>query len=105
MNPPGQHPRHDLDELLTNGVRLSIIAALSGVDRAEFGAIRDLVEISNPALSKQAATLETAGYLEVSKGRIGRSPRTWLQLTEAGRHALDRHLSALRHITTAAPPT
>jgi DNA-binding MarR family transcriptional regulator len=104
MTQPGQHPRHDLDELLTNGVRLSIVAALSGVERAEFGAIRDLVEISNPALSKQAAALETAGYLEVSKGRIGRRPRTWLRLTGVGRDALSRHVSALQHITTATPP-
>ncbi|MGC4748371.1 winged helix-turn-helix domain-containing protein [Micromonospora sp. DT201] len=103
MTQLGQHPRHGLDELLTNGVRLSIIAALSGVERAEFGAIRDLVEISNPALSKQAAALEAAGYVEVSKGRIGRRPRTWLQLTGAGRDALNRHLSALQHITTATP--
>ena len=73
------------------------------MEKAEFGAIRDLVEVSNPALSKQAAALETAGYLEVSKGKIGRRPRTWLQLTQTGRNALDRHLSALQHITTATP--
>lgn len=30
------HPRHRLAELLTHAVRFSIVAALAGVDRAEF---------------------------------------------------------------------
>lgn len=97
---PSQHPRHDLNELLTNGVRLSIAAALQEVEKAEFGLIRDLVEITNPALSKHVATLEAAGYLEVEKGRVGRRPRTWLRLTNSGREALKRHISALSHIAT-----
>lgn len=94
-----RHPRHQLDELLTNGVRLSIVAALDGVDRAEFALVRDSVEITDSALSKQVATLEAAGYVGVDKGRVGRRPRTWLHLTDLGRDALSRHLTALRDIT------
>jgi DNA-binding MarR family transcriptional regulator len=94
----GAHPRHDLDELLTNPVRLSIVAALADVQRAEFGLVRDSVEITDPALSKQVAQLEAAGYVAVDKGRVGRRPRTWLSLTEAGRAAYRRHLAALRAI-------
>jgi len=92
------HPRHSLDDVLSNGVRFSIVAALQGVDRAEFALVRDSVEITDPALSKQCALLETAGYLEVTKGRVGRRPRTWLALTDDGRAALARHLTALRAI-------
>lgn len=93
-----RHPRHDLDDVLSNSVRLSIAAALQGVERAEFALVRDSVEITDSALSKQCALLETAGYLEVAKGRVGRKPRTWLSLTAAGRGALSRHLAALRAI-------
>lgn len=92
------HPRHSLDDVLSNGVRFSIVAALQGVERAEFALVRDSVEITDPALSKQCALLETAGYLEVTKGRVGRRPRTWLALTGDGRAALARHLAALRAI-------
>ena len=92
------HPRHSLDDVLTNGVRFSIVAALQGVERAEFALVRDSVEITDPALSKQSALLETAGYIEVTKGRVGRRPRTWLALTAEGRAALARHLLALRAI-------
>jgi DNA-binding MarR family transcriptional regulator len=103
-----RHPRHQLDELLTNGVRLSIVAALDGVDRAEFALVRDSVEVTDSALSKQVATLEAAGYVGVDKGRVGRRPRTWLHLTDLGRGALSRHLTALQNIAslpvTTPPP-
>jgi DNA-binding MarR family transcriptional regulator len=92
------HPRHDLDELLTHAVRFSIVAALAEVEKAEFAAVRDSVEITAPTLSKQVALLEGAGYVGVEKGRVGRQPRTWLSLTDAGRDAYARHLTALRRI-------
>lgn len=92
------HPRHLLDDLLTHGVRFSIMATLDGVDRAEFALVRDSVEISDSVLSKQVATLETAGYVDVDKGRVGRMPRTWLRLTDTGRAALARHVAALQAI-------
>jgi DNA-binding HxlR family transcriptional regulator len=94
----GRHPRHDLDDVLSNGVRLSIVAALQGVERAEFALVRDSVEITDSALSKQCALLESIGYIEVTKGRVGRRPRTWLALTPAGRDALSGHMVALRAI-------
>jgi DNA-binding MarR family transcriptional regulator len=92
------HARHQLDEVIHAPVRFSIVAALASVDEAEFGAIRDAVEISDSVLSKQASTLETAGYVKVRKGYIGKRPRTWLSLTRSGRAAYERHLTALRAI-------
>ncbi|MGW4200817.1 winged helix-turn-helix domain-containing protein [Streptomyces sp. NPDC004726] len=95
---PGSHPRHDLEPLLNAPVRLSIVAALAPVDKTEFGFVRDLVEVTDSALSKQVASLEEAGLLAVDKGRVGRRPRTWLALTEKGRAVYERHLGALRAI-------
>jgi DNA-binding MarR family transcriptional regulator len=100
--PPGSHARHDLAPLLASPVRLSVVAALIPVDKAEFSFVRDLVEITDSALSKQVATLEQEGWLTVRKGRVGRRPRTWLALTPKARTTYDRHLAALRAITT--PP-
>ncbi len=96
------HPRKRLDEVIHSPVRLSIMAALAGVDRAEFRAVRDTIQISDSALSKQITLLEDAGYLDVSKGRVGRYPRTWLAITHTGRDALDHHLAALEAITRLA---
>jgi DNA-binding MarR family transcriptional regulator len=94
----GRHPRHRLDGLLTNGVRLSVLAALDGLDKAEFALVRDVVEVSDSELSKQVATLEAAGYVRVDKGKVGRRPRTWLSITTDGATAYRVHLEALREI-------
>ncbi len=98
------HPRHRLDEVIHAPVRLSIVAALAGVDKADFAEVRDAVEITDSALSKQVATLESAGYVEVTKGRVGRRPRTWLALNADGRRALTDHLGALSAIAGGAVP-
>jgi DNA-binding MarR family transcriptional regulator len=94
----GTHPRHNLDDLLTHPVRLSIVAALAGVQKAEFALVRDSLEISDPMLSKQVALLEAAGYVEVDKVRTGRRTRTWLKLTATGDSTYRRHIQALQSI-------
>lgn len=94
----GAHPRHRLDPLIHAPIRLSIMAYLAEVDRAEFGLVREAVELTAPVLSKQVSTLQEAGYLTVEKGYVGKRPRTWLSLAPAGRAAMARHLAALRAI-------
>jgi DNA-binding MarR family transcriptional regulator len=92
------HPRHELDEVIHSPIRLSIVATLAAADKAEFAFVRDTVEITDSALSRQIATLDNAGYVEVTKGYVGKRPRTWLALSKTGRQAYARHLAALRAI-------
>jgi DNA-binding MarR family transcriptional regulator len=92
------HPRYELDDLFGHSVRFSIVALLAAADRAEFGFVRDEVEITDSMLSKQVSTLEQAGYVKVHKGFIGKRTRTWLSLTAGGRRRFERHLAALRSI-------
>ncbi|WP_371614008.1 winged helix-turn-helix domain-containing protein [Streptomyces sp. NBC_00454] len=94
----GPHPRHGLAPLLESSVRLSIIAALAAVEKAEFAYVRDLVEITDSTLSKQVSRLEEAGWVTVEKGQVGRRPRTWLCLTGEGLATYRRHLAALTAI-------
>ncbi|KXO89683.1 ArsR family transcriptional regulator [Tsukamurella pulmonis] len=94
----GGHARHRLDDVIHAPVRFSIVAALSKVEYAEFAAVRDAVELSDSVLSKQASQLETAGYVKITKGYVGKRPRTWLSLTAQGRRAFAAHLDALRAI-------
>ncbi|MFJ9683951.1 winged helix-turn-helix domain-containing protein [Streptomyces sp. NPDC101194] len=92
------HPRHALDEVVHSPVRFSIMATLAAAEKAEFAYVRDAVEVSDSALSKQTATLEKAGYVKVTKGYVGKRPRTWLSLTAQGRHAFTAHVEALHAI-------
>lgn len=95
---PHRHARHRLDGVIHAPIRFSIVAELASVDEAEFSAVRDAVEVSDSVLSKQASTLEQAGYVKVRKGYVGKRPRTWLSLTNRGRAAFSAHLAALREI-------
>lgn len=99
-----RHPRHGLDEVIHAPVRFSIVATLSAVGKAEFSFVRDTVEISDSALSKQISTLEAAGYVTVKKGYVGKRPRTWLSLSRAGETAYRAHLAALTEIANRVVP-
>lgn len=95
-------PAAKLESGLQHPTRLSVVAFLSGCGEAEFKAVRDGLELSDSALSKTIATLESAGYLSVRKGFVGRRPRTWLALTAEGRRRLAEHLAALQRIAEQA---
>ncbi|WP_440708858.1 winged helix-turn-helix domain-containing protein [Herbiconiux sp. YIM B11900] len=98
MTTTEHHPRHRLDDLLQNPVRFSIMAALDRAATLSFKEVRDAVEITDSALSKQVSALETAGYLAVGKSFAGKMPRTSLTLTREGRAAWRGHLATLREI-------
>jgi DNA-binding MarR family transcriptional regulator len=93
------------DELVHAPTRLSILALLAGAQALEFRFIRDSVGLTDSALSKQVATLEEAGYVEVSKGFVGKRARTWVRLTDRGRAAFDGHVAALQEIVAGAGGT
>ncbi|RZU51231.1 DNA-binding MarR family transcriptional regulator [Krasilnikovia cinnamomea] len=95
MSSTGYHPRLSLDPLIHRPITLSIVSALSAVDEADFATIRDIVVVSDSALSKQITALEQARYLKVRKAFVGRRTRTYLSLTTAGRAALAAHRKAL----------
>ncbi|ATY12628.1 transcriptional regulator [Amycolatopsis sp. AA4] len=88
----------DLDQLLLDPTRLSVVALLSGTEWAEFSWVRDSAGLSDSALSKQIATLANAEYVEVKKGYVGKRPRTWLNLSGSGHQALRAHVAALHRI-------
>jgi len=94
----GTHPRHELDDRIHSPVRFSLLALLRTVDEAEFGVVRDALEVSDSTLSQAAAVLGEAGFLRVRRLRVGRSTRSWLALTDAGRDAFERHVAVLRAI-------
>ena len=102
MTDAGSHPRHGLADVIHAPVRLSIVAALARVDKADFRFLRDAIEVSDSLLSKHLTTLETAGYIEIVKAGAGRKPRTWVSLTPAGHAAFTAYRDALRRIVDSS---
>ena len=92
------HPRTRLDELIHHPVRFSLMAALARAKELEFRFLRDALGVSDSVLSRQASTLEGAGYVRIRKGFVGKRPRTWLSLTERGRKTFEEHVQTLREI-------
>jgi DNA-binding MarR family transcriptional regulator len=96
------HPRHRLDEVLQNPIRFSIAAALDRSGTLAFREVRDAIEVTDSALSKQTAILERVGYVKIGKAFVGKMPRTSLTLTKTGRTAWTTHLVALNEIAGSA---
>ncbi|GAA0247009.1 transcriptional regulator [Cryptosporangium japonicum] len=94
-----------LDQQLLEPVRLSIVALLAGTEWAEFAFVRDSVQLTDSALSKRISSLSETGHVEVRKGYVGKRPRTWIRLSDAGRVALSAHIARLQQIATQAGQT
>jgi DNA-binding MarR family transcriptional regulator len=97
--------RARFDELIHAPTRLSIVSLLAASEWAEFQFVRDSIGLSDSALSKQLATLEQAGYVEIGRGFVGKRPRTSARLTASGRAAFEQHVAALQEIVTQSGST
>jgi DNA-binding MarR family transcriptional regulator len=92
------HPSQLLDDTVHQRVRLGILAVLAEADQADFGFLKDTLNLSDGNLSRHLRVLEEAGYVSIEKGYENRRPRTWVNATKRGRRALAEHLSALQRI-------
>ncbi|RFU41016.1 transcriptional regulator [Actinomadura logoneensis] len=88
----------NLDPVIHAPVRLQIVSLLATASEAEFSFVRDNLEVSDSVLSKHASALETAGYVHIRKGHVGKRPRTWLKLTDQGRAAFREYVATLQRI-------
>jgi DNA-binding MarR family transcriptional regulator len=88
------------DELIHPSTRLSIVALLAAADWADFAFLRDRLELSDSALSKQLTTLEDAGYIQIERPLRDHRRRVRARLTEAGTEAFEGHVAALRDIVS-----
>ena len=97
------HPRARLDDLVHQPVRFSLLAGLAQADELEFRFLRDTLQISDSLLSRQASTLEQAGYIAIRKGHVGKWPRTWL--SSPPKAAQRSTTTSRRCARSSSPPT
>ncbi len=89
----------EFNALIHQPVRLRIMAALHALPpeaRLEFGRLQEMLEVTEGNLASHLRKLEDAGYIRVEKTFVGRRPRTYVAITEAGRRAFEEHVEALR---------
>jgi DNA-binding MarR family transcriptional regulator len=104
------HPTNGLDETVHQRHRLGILTITAEARRAEFGYLRQALDLTPGNLSRHLTVLEEAGLVDVEKGYEGRRPRTWVTITRRGRSALAAEISALaklvrQHSADASPQT
>ncbi|OFU54961.1 MarR family transcriptional regulator [Corynebacterium sp. HMSC11D10] len=98
-----------IDPVIHPLARLKICAALYHGGAVEkqtsrhemrFSALRDQLQMSDSALSKQLATLEEHGYVTRFReyGSSRAKDTVWVTLTATGAQAFERHTAALREI-------
>jgi DNA-binding MarR family transcriptional regulator len=95
----------ELNPLIHQPTRLRIMAALVSLEpdeKADFGFLRDLLELTDGNLSVHLQKLEEAGYVGIEKTFEGRRPKTWLRATPEGHEAFSEHVDALEAIVKQA---
>ena len=86
----------NLNPLLTDRVRLSIMAALVGrTEPIDFNSLLEALEVSKGNLSTHIRRLEEAKLVEVEKSFVGRKPLTTYRCTKRGREEMQAYLKQL----------
>jgi DNA-binding MarR family transcriptional regulator len=93
----------DLNKIIHEKSRLMILTYLASTKEAETGftELRDALGFSAGNLSIQLKTLEEAGYLATSKTFRDNRPYTGVNLTAAGKKALEAYLADLEVIVAS----
>ncbi len=84
-----------IDEVIHGRLRLGIMAFLSSAQSSEFTTLRTRLNATDGNLSVHLRKLEDADYVRLDKSFVGRKPLTRVLLTEQGRAAYERYLTAL----------
>ncbi len=85
----------EIDRLIHEPSRLSIMANLYVIDSADFVFLLNRTGMTNGNLSSHMSRLTGAGYVEERKEFVGRKPRTMYKLTDAGRKAFEGYREAM----------
>ncbi|HEX3839086.1 MAG TPA: transcriptional regulator [Steroidobacteraceae bacterium] len=92
------------NDIIHQSTRLRMMATLNALgarEMLEFSRLKAVLGISDGNMSTHLATLEKAGYIQISKDIVGKKPRTQIALTKEGRRAFQDHVSYLRGLLEA----
>jgi DNA-binding MarR family transcriptional regulator len=102
MTPPRQADRFvnitDLDKLIHEPARMSIMSVLYVLDSADFTFLMNQTGLTWGNLSAHLTKLETAGYVEVIKSFKGKRPNTNLRLSNGGRDAFKKYMDQMKKV-------
>ena len=93
----------DVDRLIHDPSRLTIMAQLYVVQSADFLFLQNQTRMTPGNLSAHLGKLEDAGYVEVTKEFLDRKPHTALALTKKGRAAFKEYRKKVKQFVEKLP--
>jgi DNA-binding transcriptional ArsR family regulator len=93
VNPPSFT---DLDRLIHAPARLTIMAQLYVLEKADFLFLKGQTGLSWGNLSTHMTKLEEAGYIRIDKEFVDKKPHTTARLTRRGRDAFDAYRNRMK---------
>ena len=88
----------ELNKAFESRVRLGIMSILMVNDSADFGTIKEQLQITDGNMASHLNALEKLKYISVKKQFIGKKPNTSYATTVAGKKAFSLHLDALEQL-------
>ena len=88
----------DLDRLIHAPARLTIMAQLYVLEKADFLFLKGQTGLSWGNLSTHMTKLEEADYIRIEKEFVGKKPHTTARLTRRGRVAFDAYRERMKNV-------
>ena len=92
----------EIDNVIHQKTRLSIMATLAGVDSLDFNELKSRLSLTDGNLSTHLSHLEKAGYVRITKSFRGKKPLTKINTTAKGKAALADYIDILQSIIDRA---
>ena len=92
----------ELDRLVHEPARLSILTLLFMLDSADFLYLQHETGLTRGNLSSHLSKLEEAGYIHIEKTYRGKVPLTLCSLTEKGKDAFELYRKQLKQFVDRA---
>ncbi len=93
----------DVDRMIHEPARYNVMALLYVIERADFLFVQNQTGLTPGNLSTHLGKLEQAGYVLIQKQFIGKKPKTFLALTEAGRIAFNNYRDRMKKLFNNPP--
>jgi DNA-binding MarR family transcriptional regulator len=97
-------PFLQLDRVIHEKGRLAIMSMLAASADLSFTELRDALGMTDGNLTTHIRTLQTAGYVSVTKSFRNHRPLTTCSLTPAGQRAFSNYINLLEQIVRQSKP-
>jgi DNA-binding MarR family transcriptional regulator len=97
-------PFLQLDRVIHEKGRLTIMSMLAASPELSFTELRDALSMTDGNLTTHIRTLQQAGYVSVTKSFQNNRPLTTCSLTGAGRKAFTHYINLLEQVVRQSKP-